>query len=220
MNCPEVYEHLPALVYDRLDPALRAEVEKHVVECSTCRRERAALERTRRLLDAPSTPEMCVDLPRLYREAAELDARRARRWRRAALTVTAAAAAAALVAVALRLEVRVEAHQVVMRWGTPSLPEPAPPDPSPPVRTASLAPEEMQRLAALEDQLRLVSQIVHALADSADTRDHQRRREITQLREQFEELRRQTVQRWTAACKYAETLFTAKLHQSLKGALQ
>ena len=58
---------------------------------------------------------MTVDLPHLYRAASRARARQLRRWRSAAV-VLGAAAAVLLLIVGMRLEVRVEAHQVTLRW--------------------------------------------------------------------------------------------------------
>ena len=220
MNCEQVREHLPGYVHGDLEPAQRGELEGHLGTCAACCRERDGVVRVRELLDMVSAPTVSVDPARIYRETAAAEKHRLRRWRRVAVVVSAVAASLGFAAVALRLEVRVEDHQMVLRWGTPPpLPEPSPAPPAPPTQ---LAPEDVRRLAAVEDQMRLMTEIVHALAGttgSAEARDRQRQREIAQLHERLVELQKQTAQRWLAVREYAEALFTAKLNLPKQGAI-
>ena len=83
-----------------------------------------------------------------------------------AVACCGAAAVLAAIAMVLRMEVRLDLHQLVLRWG--SLPAggqaalPPPPTLAQAPKTAS--PET-------EEQLRLLSQLIHALADTAEARD-------------------------------------------------
>ena len=43
MNCTEVQELLPALIYGDLEPEARTAVETHLAQCAGCREEQAAL---------------------------------------------------------------------------------------------------------------------------------------------------------------------------------
>src|SRR5262249_60281157 len=60
-----------------------------------------------------------VDRAPLSREAARREQQRLRRWRRAALVAGAGLAALLALTIGLNLEVRVEHHQLVLRWGAP-----------------------------------------------------------------------------------------------------
>lgn len=51
MNCDEVRNEQPALLYGELEPGVREAVERHLVSCSACRAERDAHLRTMRLLN-------------------------------------------------------------------------------------------------------------------------------------------------------------------------
>ena len=50
MNCSQVRELLPVLLYGDVSAADKIHLEKHVDECAACRREFAALQGVRRLL--------------------------------------------------------------------------------------------------------------------------------------------------------------------------
>ena len=107
MNCTDVRTHLPGFLYGDLKPEEVAAVEHHLTTCPACRSERADLERVRQALSGIPAPTVEVDLHQIFRQAAERQARRARRWRRAAIAL-GAVAAVLLLAVGLRLEIRVE----------------------------------------------------------------------------------------------------------------
>src|SRR5581483_1751677 len=135
MNCPQARERLPEMLYGGLPPEAAAAVAAHLAGCAACRRELDALQQVRQALDAIPPVAAEVDLPRLYRAAAQAQERRSRRWRRAALVFAGLAAALVLFAILPSLEVRCEGHQFVVRWGTPpapsSEPQPAPRPPEP-----------------------------------------------------------------------------------------
>src|SRR5439155_9100593 len=93
--------------------------------CEACRREYESLRRLRQQLNLVSPPTVEVDLALLYRQAAARQGRKVRRWRRLAGALVAVAAGLGLLAFGLHLELRLEAHQLVLRWGSP------PPAPEP-----------------------------------------------------------------------------------------
>src|SRR5260370_37613156 len=85
------------------------------------------MRQVRRLLDAPPSPEVSVNLAQLYHQAAARQQRHLQRWRRAAVLFFGAAAALVALALVPRLEVRLDGHQFVLRWANPPLAEiPAP----------------------------------------------------------------------------------------------
>ncbi len=185
MNCPDVRACLPALAYGDLGSAEVLKVEEHLAGCPECRRQWEGLRAVRRLLDAAPAPAVSVDVATVYRRAAERQARAARRWRRIACAACAGLAAVVALAVGLRLEVRVEAQQFVLRWGAPPAP-PALPAPEAPIPAPSRAPD------ATEEQLRLLGELVQALAADARGRDDRQRQEIEALRRQVEEVQQQS----------------------------
>ena len=128
MTCCEIRERLPLLAYGDLAEAEKKTAEAHLAGCASCREEYAALGRVRELLDAPRGPAAQVDVGAIYRQAAETQRRRARRWRRWALAGMAVAAALFIALAVWNLEIRFEGHQMVVRWGAPAeAPAPAPP---------------------------------------------------------------------------------------------
>jgi hypothetical protein len=218
MNCPEVRAHLPGLLYDDLNPDEVAAVEHHLTTCPACRRERDALERVRQALAAVPAPAVQIDLPRLYRQAAELHARRARRWRRAALTL-GAVAALLLFAVLLRLRVGLEGRRLVVSWGeVPPAPLRAAgrerEDPAPPVRIVGRKPRSARNLEA---RLVVVNQLVHALAADVEGRDDQQQQQLDRLRVQLEGLRRTLDRRWTETERSVSALYAAQFRLPKKG---
>jgi hypothetical protein len=216
MNCADVRSRLAALLYGHLPPAEADDVRRHLGRCDGCRREQAALVELRRLLDAVPAPPVAVDLPALYRNAAAQQARWLTRWRR---TVFASLAAAAAVVVALllsRVELRIDANQVVLRWGAvPAAPQPAPPapQPEPTVITITQSPSA----ADVEQQLRLLGELVQALSNDADSRDERRRHEIDRLKAQMSALQRQVAELRLATEKDVAALYAAQFPEKEKG---
>jgi hypothetical protein len=217
MNCADVRLRLPALLYGDLPPGEADEVRQHLARCGYCRKEYAALEQVRRLLGAAPAPAVTVDLPRLYREAAEQQAGRARRWRRAAWASLAAAAAVVLVLLLSRLELRIDANQVVLRWGAvAAAPEPLPPAPRPEPPVIAVA--QSSSTAEIEQELRLLNEVVQTLSNDADSRDEQRRQEIARLRAQVSSLQRQLADLRLATQKDVAALYSAQFSEKEKGA--
>jgi hypothetical protein len=211
MTCTEIRARLPALLYGDLPADEAAALEKHLAGCRACRQERMALARARALLGAaPEPSEVQIDLPRLYGEAARRRLARTRRWRRAAALT--GMAAVVLLGVLLKLEVRVEGHQVVLRWGAP----PEAPTPMPPPEPAPPRPEPAgPQVTAAE--LQLVRELVHALAADIDSRDQQQRRALVWLRGRLDDLQRQAQERWHATEQLVAALHTVQMEGLTKG---
>jgi hypothetical protein len=220
MNCADVRARLPLLLYGDLPANEAEEVRQHLARCPACQGEQTTLIQLRRLLAAVPEPAATVDLPRLYRDAAESQGRRLRRWRRIA---TAAVAAAAVVFLALflsRLEVRLDNHQLVLRWGDvppqPEVPVPPtpPPQPEPPVITLS----PPATTADIEDRLRLLSELVQELSNDADRREVRRLEEMARLRTQVQNLQQQLIEQRLATEKDVAALYSAQSSDKQKGA--
>jgi hypothetical protein len=214
MNCTAIRTHLPALLYGDLEPIVANLVQTHLATCAACRQEQAALRQLRQTLDTVPVPEVQVDLPRLYQQIAARQTRRERRWRWTAVACGAAAAVLLLV-VGTRLEVRLDAHQLVLRWG-------APPDVSPAARQSDpLPPHAPEPLASAETERRLqvMSDLIHAMAEEVRYRDGQRQEELTQLQTRINMLQRQDNQRWTQNDRNFAALYLATFGPAKKGEL-
>ncbi len=200
MNCTDARAVLPLHVYGDLPPADAAALDAHLQGCAACRAEHAALRRVRGLLDAVPPADAAVDPARIYREAALQDARRLRRWRRAALAAGAAAAALLALAVLPRLEARVEAGQLVVRWGpAPAPTEQPPPAPPAPATVVRDDPAAHRELRDVREQLRIVSELLQDLAADVHAGDDRRRREVARLQAEVDALRDLSARQWNAA---------------------
>ena len=120
MNCSEIRDRLPALIYGHLPADEARQVQAHLAACDACRGQAAALQQVRGALDVLPVPLVQVDVARLHRETAARQERRLRRWRRLALVACAAAAIIGLLAASSHWEFRIEAHQMVLRLGPAS----------------------------------------------------------------------------------------------------
>lgn len=207
MSCEPFRERLLELLYGGLPPGSRTEVERHLADCSACRRERAALEALAHGLDAVPPVPGRVDLPRLYRDAAERRARQARRWRFIAAGV-GVAAVVLLALFALRLEVRLEGHQMVLRWGVP--PEPAAPVPPPPVVIREVP-------AVSAEEVQLLKELVHALAADVESSERRSLASVVRLQQRLDDMQRQTQRRWADTERDVSALYTAQFGPRRKG---
>src|SRR6202040_2579482 len=111
MNCTQVRARLPELLYEDVPAAEQEQLKEHLARCPECRSEYASLQEVQHSLNRVAAPEVSVNLPLLYRQVADHQARTGRRWRRVALGVGGLAAAVILVLV-LRLEIRLGREQV------------------------------------------------------------------------------------------------------------
>lgn len=213
MNCNDIRERLPGLVYGHLSLEETLPVEEHLAICNACQAEVAALRQLRPLLDALPAPSVQVDLARLYQQAIEKQERRASRWRRAAVLLVSAAAAVLVVAFLLRLEVRLEGHQMVVRWGAvPANPEVAP---APEVRpseemrvTENPAPVSLD----VEDRLRILTELME-LHDKAIANHDRQQQDLPRLKAKLAELERQTLI-WRIATERDVAALYASQYQS------
>jgi anti-sigma factor RsiW len=211
MTCAEVRSWLLDLCYGELPAATAGDVEKHLADCLECQKARAAITGMGRLLDqAASPPEVKVDLDHLYREARRRQQIRGRRMRRAGALV--ALAAAVLLLVFVKWEVRVDGHQVVLRWGT--VPEaPAVPALYPSVPAKS-GPDITQVTAA---DLRLARDLIHALAAEVESRDLQTQEALRRLGARLDFLHAQAHARWEATERFVSALNTIQIGLSETG---
>jgi hypothetical protein len=226
MNCNHVREQLPELLYESLPPAEAAQLKYHLALCPGCRERYAALERVRGLLDQVPAPDIPVDLPLLYRRAAQGQERRMRRWRRAAFGLVGVAAALLLV-VGLRLEVRLEAHQVVVRWGNAAQTSENPPTEAQKHSQPIAAKDDSNEPPATGQEIQTLRELIYSLARDIqnvearfDARDQRRQEELVVLRQRLYDLRSQVQKQWTETSSYVSALYTAQFGSVEKGAKQ
>jgi hypothetical protein len=219
MNCAQACELLPGLLYQDLQPEEATAVKKHLDDCPACQKEYAVLTEVRRVLSAAAAPEVRVDLNRIYQEAGRSMEKRLRRWRRVAVSV-AAIAAALLVTLLLKWELRVEGHQVVVRWGvSPTPTTPAPTHPPAPALVEEERPAlvEVERPVVSAEEVQLLKDLVHALAADADARDRRQQEAVALLEARLETLRRQAGDRWAAFERDVAALYADRFVLSKKG---
>lgn len=230
MSCLQIHDELPALLYGELSPQQAARIEEHLATCPACRAELAACKHTRALLDQVPAPAVDVNAARILQREALRQLGRLRRWRRLAILTTGAAAAIGLLLVGLNLDVRVEAHQVVLRWGSPPTVE-APaipiaavaPDVSPPITKSDAA-------SALQTQLVILTQLTQGLADTEarqrkDLGQMQRevtqmQRELAMMRDAVRDAQRQSGRRVSAIERDVSALYAAFFGTTKKGAAE
>ena len=226
MNCTELRERLPELLYGELTPEAASVVEQHVANCEACRAEYQALHRLRQRLDAVPAPKVQVDVPRLFRQAADVQEQRVRRWRRLTLAAGGLAAAVFLVLI-LRLEVRVDAHQVVLTWNSTAAGVPSS-SAAPATKPVEPVAEDLE-LAVLGRELRLAKELIHALARDlesrpdardVDARDRRLRREIDRLTNRLQEFEKETASQRAVTARYLDALYVAYFGPKEKGAKQ
>src|SRR5260370_31132354 len=87
MNCTHVREQLPDLLYEELSPGEIEQAREHLTQCPACKSELASFQDLQRMLDGVPAPAVSVNTPGVFRQALEIHARRARRWRRAAVVL-------------------------------------------------------------------------------------------------------------------------------------
>jgi anti-sigma factor RsiW len=206
MICADCRELLPLHLYGDLSDADRTAVAAHLSDCGACRAELGALAATRAALDAAPVPETAVDLNRIYRFDAERQRRTARRWRVAALV----GLAASLLVLALRIDIRADARQLTVRWGTPE-PMPVAPEPTVIVRTQTVTSPD------LDERLNVLTALIHALAANVETGDRERAAELMRVRGELASLRQQGDQRWTETGRSVSALYTAQFGPKTQG---
>jgi Putative zinc-finger len=190
MTCEQARDRLPLALTGDLAPDEAELLSAHLEQCPECRRKRAALEAVRRALDDVPSPEVAVDVPRIYAAAGERQQRALRRWRRVALAGMAVAASLLLFLLS-RLDFEIGNGQFVVRWG----PRPAPVV-QPPEREVTIPPVALAAANRdLEERVEILSKLVRALSDDIDARDRQRQEQIAAVLARVEVLRTQTSER-------------------------
>jgi hypothetical protein len=216
MKCSVARDELPALLYGDLKQEPRDQLQQHLAACPACLQELAALERVRGMLDGVPVPRVQVDVARIYREAASRQEQRLRTWRRAAFAVGVAAAAVLLLTLCLNLDVHVESHQLVVRWGAPPpLPREEPTPDRPPV--PQIEPIETSLPAETLAEMRTLSELVQLLAKDIEARDDRLQLDMARLRATVRDLQRKTSEQWADAQRDIAGMYTLQTSQNKKG---
>jgi hypothetical protein len=171
------------------------------------------LERVRQALTAVPAPTVQVDLARLFQEAAERQTRQARRWRRSALAL-GAVAALLLLALGLNVQVHFAGRQLTVTWGLAPADQPGSAPKAPPVVADRKAPRPAPDI---DERLRVMNDLIHALAADVETRDEQQRQKLTALQEQITVLRQQANYQWRATEQNAAALRVVQVKGTKKG---
>lgn len=197
MKCTDVRAALPLLIYGEPSPH-DATVREHLAACPACRREYEALASVRHLLDDAAVPRVTVDLQQLHRALAERQIHRVRRWRRIAVAL-GGIAAVLLLALGLRLEIRLEANQLVVRWGESPVGRAFRPD--------DIVVESQAGKPDSHDDLRILSDLIHALKQDTDDRDQRCEDRLERLEKHVRALQSQGDLRWSATEKTVAALY-------------
>ncbi len=219
MNCSDVHQRLPNFLYGDADPQEASAIQEHLKGCRDCRKDELNLQRLRQALDAVPAPTVNVDLQRVYQATSLRQARKLRRWRRAAYALCALAALL-LVAVFLRFEVRVEGHQLSVRWGAvPEVPPASAPADNDNValqQTDHLPPLD-SRPSAVDERLQLLASLIDALTIEIDSHEANQQQEIARLRQRLELLQASGDTRWHNTERDLAALYVAQFGSSQKG---
>jgi len=209
MTCSQARPLLPLLTYGDLPAADTQALRDHLAICAACRRESSEFQHVRAALGSVSVPAVRVDVPRLFQEAAARQVRRARRWRR--MTVAACGIAAGLLLIALlRLEIQADSRQLTLRWGAPAVEDKTPLE-------RIVVRDDSSALAALDDRVRLLDDLVHALITDVGDRDDRQTQRVALVRDRFEELRARDARRLTETERSVAAVVTALSYVPRKG---
>jgi anti-sigma factor RsiW len=218
MTCNEIREKLPLHLHGDLPAQESGLVKQHCEACPVCRKELATLQQVGHLLDAVPTPRVEVNLAQVYALTVQQQAQRMRRWRRATIAL-AGVAALLLLVFGLKPQVTVQAHQVVVAWGHPSesLQTGAKREPELPFQAIVEAAQPRPQVTV--EDMKLVKDLIHALATDIDSRDQRQREAISQLVKNLEAFQYGDNQRWKATQRDVAALITVCLgpHERDKG---
>ena len=210
MNCEHVRDLLPLLAYGDLAGDERSAIESHLSQCGACRAELAALAEVRRLLDESSAPAAGADLSAILPVDTRRSRRSVQRWRVAAM----AALAAAIMLAALKLEVRLDGRQLVIRWGKAEPATQVVQHSQPPV----IARPEPAVSTEVAERLKVLNELVHALAANIEAGDRDRRDELAKLQKELAAIQEFDKKRWAATERDVSALYTAQFGARNSGA--
>lgn len=190
MNCTEVRNCLVELLYEDLPRADRERLKKHLAACQQCRSEYDSLQLVQQTLDRIPVPGVSVNIPLLYQQVADHQARAGRRWRTTAIAVGSLAAAILLV-LAFNLEIRIGAEEVAIHWGSSSKPieKTGRPKPDNSELAQSDLPVSESELQPLRGLIQTLTEDMDRLSREVDARDRRQQQNLARLQEQLTQLR-------------------------------
>lgn len=204
MNCPR--EQLPLLLYGDLPAGEVETLNRHVAECANCREELVSLRAVREALNSTPMPEVVVDPAQIFLASSAPLPRK--RWLPRAIS---GALAASLLALAiLNLEVRVDQQQLVVRWGAPPV--------APVAQIVNPPQTDSRAIASLEERVKLLQELTHALARDADRRDRLRTDDIIRTKAQIDALTQSSGQQLVETRRDVDALYAAHFKSSEPGA--
>src|SRR5262249_42310126 len=143
-----------------------------------------------------------VDLAGIYQDRLARARRRSRLWQLAGGLAVAVCALLLL----LRIDIRVNAQQLVLRWGQPE-----------PVIQERVIPEVVQASPSsaepsqeVLERLRLMDELIHALADSVEVNDQKRHDDLLQLQRELAALQRRSELQFVETHQDMNALYTAQ----------
>ncbi|MFL5342473.1 MAG: anti-sigma factor family protein [Gemmataceae bacterium] len=202
MNCHDVCDRLPLHLYGDLPADEAGAVAGHLAQCAACRRELAALALVRDGLNAAPLPAS-VSVEPVYAAEARRQRRSARRWRLAALAGIAAAIALLLP----RLDFRADDRQLTVRWGPERVTH----------TSTVVVKQEVVPSANFDERMARVSELIVALAGSAEAGDRERAAELAKVRQELAALRQENQRRWSETRRELDALYTAQFGSRQSG---
>lgn len=213
MNCHEARQQLADYVADALNEAEAKAMERHLRACAGCEKEHTAHVQVLQLLDTTPPLQPKIDVDAIYREFGRRQQRSARRWRRA--TVAAGLVAMGLFLTwVLGIQLVVERHQVIVRWGeAPTVKT----EPIPKVAAEGPSAELEKRTRELEDRLNRVHTMIHAIDDRVKHMDSDHAKALLSLRADLARIHLDSDRRWETTTRRFQVLYTAQFGSQSEG---
>jgi hypothetical protein len=204
MQCLDARSLLPLHAYDDVTGPEKVELEQHLAECPACQQELAVYRRLRQELSTQPLAAGTVDVPRIYQAQALRWRRRSRLYQWAG----SVAVAACFLVLFTRLEVQVNGQQMTLRWGRSE----APPVENkqvagPVIETRPAVPEAPKELV---ERIRVMNDLIYALADTIESSDRSRHDEMQQLRRDLAALQQRTDLQFVETQHDMNALYTAQ----------
>lgn len=216
MNCSQAREKLPLLLYDDLDRDEASIVQTHLAQCHACKAEFVELSRVREVLNVVPTPNVSVDVDRISAEpsVARSARTRSKRWKQIAFAMTAAAI---VLAFALNVEFRIDGQQLIVRWG--NLPAQQQQEAVVSRRPATIGPvdERVAVLPNLNERIRVLDDLVHALAEEVNSHGRQQRDSLSSLQTRLRVLEQDARNYRAESDRSLAALYTAYFQNDSQG---
>ena len=174
------------------------EVEHEMLDTDELRHVQMLLNR----IDTPSPKP--VDVAAIYCAALERQVRSSRRWKRGAAVGATLAASLLFFALLPKLEVRADANEFTVRWGSPA-----------PIAvvTPPMLPQpdhELRELAANQQrELKTLKELLLTLATDVEERDTRQQEQLTAVLRSFRKFERYTQEQFAETDKTQQVFYTA-----------